>query len=375
MMDFTQPETDEEYINKRYQKQDVKPQFETLLDFTCAYDVQFDTECDAIADELVDILNTGVIQPQHMNSFWHLECLAFYYERINHDYVKAAEYFELAHTHGSPHAMQSLGMLYTRRIKDFELAKKSYLLAMSCGNQKAVIEYAYLCIVQLNDTETGIRLLSDFIENTEYTLENRSLAANTLSNIYYTQNNGKLTIKCLKMAADELNCGCAMSKIYRLVNEYDPVIYDDDVFPNAVEEADKYITKALAMQNHCAFELYIRYKVERANTWINKHKKCIIPQDILDSFVEYGRGIPHWITGLDTPATQQAWTYVSCKLGIPCNNSVAVRINKLSKMAVCDICMSECEKQCIPVNWCMHYACVECYWQLADMPCPFCRCD
>ncbi len=373
-MDFTQPETEEEYINKRDHKQDEKPKFETLLDFTCAYDVQFDAECNAIEDELLDVLNTGIIKPQHMTSFWHLECLAFYYERINQDYMKAAEYFELAHAHGSPYAMQSLGMLYARRIKNFELAKKCYLIAMSCGNQKAVIEYAYLCIVQLNDTETGIRLLNDFIENTEYTHENRSLAANTLSNIYYKQNDGKMTIKYLKKAADELNCSIAMSAIYRLVNEYDPVI-DDEVFPNAVKESEKYITKALAMQSPTAFELYFKFKVDRANAWINKHKKCIIPQDILESMVEYGRQNPDHIARLDTPVTQQAWTYVACKLGIPCNTNVAVRISKHGRLAVCDICMSDGEKQCIPVNWCMHYSCVDCYWILEGKPCPFCRCE
>ena len=350
--------------------------FQSLADFTRKYNVTFRPESNAITEEQLAILNTGIIQAKDMHDYRHIECLAFYYEKVNNDYTKAVEYFELARVNGSPYATHSLAFIYANKLKDYETSAKYYMEAISTGNNSTAIksEYAFMRATYLNEAETGISTLlvfaNDQLELPKYRLD----ASIYLFAIYYKLKDGKQAIKYGKMAADMGNIE-SMCLIYKLVNEYDPVIYDDDVFPNAVEESEKYITKALAMQSPTAFELYIRFKVDRANAWINRGKICVIPQDILESLVEYGRRNPDQITRLDTPATQQAWTYVATKLDIPCNTNVAVRINKLSKMAVCDICMSDCEKQCIPVNWCMHYACVDCYWQLADKPCPFCRCE
>jgi TPR repeat protein len=353
----------------------AQPLFESLSDFTKEYNVNFHPESANVTSELLNIINTGIIQEKDMTDYRHLECLAFYYENVKGDYVKAVEYFELALSNGSPYAANSLAELYTRKIKDYEMAKKYYLTAISNGDKLSMINYAFMCAMHIpEDYDMAIQTLVDIMDNKAESQEYRIKAIFALFAIYYKQNEGLNTIKYLRMGAD-MGYVDSMCTIYKLVNEYDPVIYDDEIFPNCVEEADKYITKALAMQSQWAFELYIKYKIERANSWINKHKKCIIPSDVMDSLVEYGRANPELITQLDTPATQQAWTYIATKLGIPCNTNVAIRITKHSKLAICDICMSDGEKQCIPVNWCLHYACVDCYWLLDNKPCPFCRCE
>lgn len=352
-----------------------QPIFQSLNDFTMEYNVNFQPESANVTSELLNIINTGVIQEKDMTDYRHLECLAFYYENVKEEYEKAVEYFELALNHGSPYAAHSLAMLYTRKIKDYEMAKKYYLVAISQGDKLAVPNYAYMRALHIPDEfDEAIKTLVDIVDNPEESQEYRIKSITTLFTIYYKRNQGTDAMHFIKLAID-MNDPDSMCTIYRLVNEYDPVIYDDAVLPNAVAEADKYIAKALAMQSDRAFELYIRYRVDRANSWINKHKKCIIPADIMESLVEYGRANPELITQLDTPATQQAWTCIATKLGIPCNTNVAIRIAKHSKLAICDICMSDGEKTCIPVNWCMHYACVDCYWLLEDKPCPFCRCE
>ncbi len=351
------------------------PLFESLAEFAKEYNVTFQPESADVADELLNIINTGVIQEKDMTDYRHLECLAFYYQKVKEDYQKAAEYFKKAIDSGSPHSIHSIAYLYYRHIKDYDMAKKYFKISISQGFKVAVINCAYMCAQQFPvEYDSAIKTLEDIAHNVDEPSDYRIKAMTSLFTIYYKRNQGKDAIRYIIMSADMGDVE-SMSAIYRLINEYDPVIYDDEVFPNAVEESEKYITKALAMQSPTAFELYFKFKVDRANTWINKHKKCIIPQDILDSLVEYGRQNPDHIARLDTPVTQQAWTYVACKLGIPCNTNVAVRMVKHGKQAVCDICMSDSEKLCIPVNWCMHYACVDCFWLLDGKPCPFCRCE
>ncbi len=351
-----------------------QPLFNSLDEFTKEYNVTFQPESANVTSELLNIINTGIIQDKDMTDYRHLECLAFYYENVKEDYAKSAECFEKAINHGSPYSAHNLAALYTRKIKDYEMAKKYYLVAISQGDKLAVINYAYMRALHIPaEFDVAIKTIVDIMDNQTESQAYRLKAITTLFTVYYKRNQGKEAMHYLKLSLDMDNVE-SMCTLYRLVNEYDPVIYDDEVLPNAVAEADKYITKALAMQSDWAFELYIKYKVDRANSWINKHKKCIIPVDIIDSLVEYGRANPDQITQLDTPATQQAWTYIATKLGIPCNTNVAIRLTKHCKHAICDICLSDTEKQCIPVNWCMHYACVDCYWLLEGKPCPFCRC-
>lgn len=352
-----------------------QPIFQSLNDFTIEYNVNFQPESANVTSELLNIINTGVIQEKDMTDYRHLECLAFYYENVEKEYEKAAEYFEKAISHGSPYSAHNLARLYTDKIRDYEMAKKYYLAAISQGDKHAITNYAYMRALSIpSEFDEAINTLVYIVNNNEESQEYRIGVMVTLFTIYYKRKQGKEAMTYIKMS---INMGCVVSMciVYRLVNDYDPVIYDDDVFPNAVAEADKYIAKALAMQSQQAFELFIQYKVKSANSWINRHKKCIIPTDVMDSLVEYGRANPDQITQLDTPATQQAWTYIATRLGIPCNTNVAIRIAKHGKQSICDICMFEGEKLCIPVNWCMHYACVDCYWLLADKRCPFCRCD
>lgn len=349
--------------------------FESLDEFAKKYNITFQPESADIADELLNIINTGVILEQNMTDYRHLECLAFYYQKVKKDYQKAAEYFEKAIENGSQHSIHSIAYLYYRHIKDYDMAKKYFQISISQGSKVAVINYAYMCAQQIpGEHESAIKILKDIAHNADEPIDYRIKAMTTLFTIYYKCNQGKAAIRYITMCAD-MGDTESMYTIYKLVNEYDPIIYDDEVFPNAVEESEKYITKALAMQSSAAFELYFKFKVDRANAWFNIHKKCIIPHAILESMVEYGRQNPDQITRLDTPVTQQAWTYVATKLDIPCNTNVAIRIAKHGKLAVCNICIPDCEKLCIPVNWCMHYVCVDCYWLLEGKACPFCRCD
>ena len=45
---------------------------------------------------------------------------------------------------------------------------------------------------------------------------------------------------------------------------------------------------------------------------------------------------------------------------------------KISKNDLCGICLEE-NKQCILLNCFFHYVCINCYIQLYDKPCSFCR--
>jgi hypothetical protein len=68
------------------------------------------------------------------------------------------------------------------------------------------------------------------------------------------------------------------------------------------------------------------------------------------------------------------WKRVAPKYGIACANpEYDAKVKYHSKQQVCDICLSDEQKTCIPVTWCMHYVCTDCYWSVIDKPCPFCR--
>ena len=246
------------------------PMFETLDDFTKVYNVTFQPESANITSELLNIINTGIIQEIDMADYRYLECMAFHYENVKGEYAKAAEYFEKAISHGSPYSMHNLAELYTRKIKDYDMAKKYYQIAISKGDKVAIINYAYMRALHIpNEFDDAIKTLVDIMDNHTESQEYRIKAITTLFTIYYKRNQGKDAMHYLKMSLEMDNVE-SMCTIYRLVNEYDPVVYDDEVLPNAMQEADKYITKALAMQSEWAFELYIKYKVDRANSWIKK---------------------------------------------------------------------------------------------------------
>jgi hypothetical protein len=49
------------------------------------------------------------------------------------------------------------------------------------------------------------------------------------------------------------------------------------------------------------------------------------------------------------------------------------KLKNFSKDDKCDICMEDENKKCVLLNCFSHYICTDCYIQLHDKPCPFCK--
>lgn len=170
---------------------------------------------------------------------------------------------------------------------------------------------------------------------------------------FYKQNNRQKALEYFLIAVEHGNSS-AMNWIGKLYMNG----------PDTYDEAKKYLLMSVQYDYHLALlNLY---------THISKFK---LTGDELDILVDYGRKYNDKIKIFDTEKTKEIWLYISEKLNLPCKyyGNYVLKLRNSCKMLKCEICLSDNEKKCIPVNWCYHYVCTDCYMQLYDRPCPFCR--
>jgi len=253
-----------------------------------------------------------------MNNTDAMADMANYYQTTEINYDKMKEYYLMAVEMNHPIAMNNLGFYYQYIKIDYDKMKEYYLMAIELDNSIAMANLA----VYYHNIE------KDYNKMEEYFLRaidlNNSVAMDNLATYYYnTKDYDKM--KKYYLMAIELNNSKAMN---RLASYYKNM--DDK------NNAIKYYLMAIKLNNSKA---------------INNLKKITTP---LQRYIYYKNN--------NIPFNEEI------------TNDIHIYNNKLniSKNDTCYICY-ENDKTCILLNCFYHYTCTECYFNINDKPCPFCK--
>ncbi len=316
----------------------------TLADICITYDIAAMSQYKVYEKELVSIFKNGDYLAEFDESsscpdstLYHF-CGLYHYHVLD-DKDRAIEYYELAAANGNPESYNNIGAIW----EDDAIYGK------------ALLYYHKALDAGVHDAECIYNLANIYDE-----VEGERDTAKT----YYHQ-----TLELGYWDA----AGC-------LANIYDQ--YDED-YDNAV----KYYLIAIEHGDDEAF-IHLMNLIYDVNTSLGKN--VARKRGDINAIIQHAKTHPeqvrelynvHKIAPSDMPPTlSDAWHDIIRSLGLEkpdlqAMNYMALKRKTQGKLATCDICMSDGELECIPVNWCMHYVCVSCYAMVWNKHCPFCRLD
>ncbi len=320
--------------------------YNTLNEICNSIDVESRPEYVKYEKDIVVLFKDGdILQQDEDLSVTNTDGIMYYWCGLYHiNKTKqsniALDYFKLASEAGLYESYNNIGEIYDVYFNDYEKAKAYYHKALDASLYNPKYIYNLANIYDAIDEEYDT------------------------AKIYY------------KQALDLGNWYAAAC----LANIYDQ--YNDDI-----DEAVKYYLIAI---NHGDDESFIHLINLISDMYINYNEIISISEDDINNIIHHAKTHPkqmrelhndHHIISNDLPPKLScAWSEILIELGlekpdITALNYFALKRKNQSKLAVCDICMSDGELECIPINWCLHYVCIECYKMVWDKSCPFCRLD
>jgi TPR repeat protein len=347
----------------------------TLEDICKTYDIAAMSKYKVYEKELVSIFKHGdyLAEVDESSScpnstLYHFCGLYHYHSLCNID--RAIEYFTLSAELGWDYSMHYIGDIY-ERIGDYKKAIEYFILAAEGGWSESYNNVAIVYDKQHSDYANAKlyyhKALDAEVQDAECIYE--------LANIYDAIDGDCDTAKIYYKQA--LDLGYMDAAIY-LASIYDQ--YDDDI-----ESACKYYIIAM---NHNDEEAFIHLINLISDIYTCRGETVSITDNCIDTIINHGKTHTeqvrelyneHHITPDDLPPTLRSkWHDILVDQGLKKEdltdmNYLALKRKNQYKLAKCDICMSDGELECVPVNWCMHYVCISCYKMVWDKACPFCR--
>ena len=106
-----------------------------------------------------------------------------------------------------------------------------------------------------------------------------------------------------------------------------------------------------------------------------------LTEDDIDAFVKYCgyKGNKEKLIEHKHIFNEFQWYDICMRLDINDEHTETIRIynlkkkSRLSDIGECSICFTD-NTLLIPINWCLHMFCTDCYKKLYKDPCPYCRC-
>lgn len=314
------------------------PTYNTLDEICNSFNIESRPEYIQYEKDIISLFNNGDIITEDSDLsetfawgiMYHWCGMYHYHSRVDTD--RAEEYFMLAIDAGCKYSFQELGLLYLAVNAD-EKAKLYFhkSLDTGCCNSKCVFALANICDAVDGEFDTA--------------------------KIYYK--------RALDMGY--WDAAICLADIY---NQY------DDNF----DEALKYYMIAIEHDDEEAFIHLMNFIVDVDYEPADNEINIIIQFAKLHSEPVCKLFNGHRVTSNDLSPIpfSREWHDILVNLGLEKPdlvdmNYLALKRKNQSKLAKCDICMSDGELECAPVNWCMHYVCISCYKMVWDKACPFCR--
>ena len=230
-------------------------------------------------------------------------------------YIIAKKYFMSQIKKGNSLSMYYIGLYYNDIKNNYLKANKYFLMATNKGNTNAMFSLGY----------------------------------------NMTKVNNKESKKFYLMAIDN-NC---INSMYNIGSDY-YFIYND------YDNAKKYYLMYLL---NCIKNNIINIH-NLVHIHFNKDDLNIIINNIYEyRYISYAKNLEYKLN-------YNNWCYIKKLINLDNikYKDIELKINNFLKIMDCDICFEE-NKDCIPVNICMHYICIDCYYKLNINKCPFCRLD
>jgi len=245
--------------------------------------------------------------------------LALYYQNIENDYDKMKKYYLMAINLNHTGAMNNLALYYKNIENNYDKMKEYYLMAINLNHTGAMNNLGYYYhITEINyDKMKKYYLMA--IE------QNNSDAMNNLGHYYHFTEINYDKMKKYYLMAIELNNSNAMNNLatyYKNIND----------------------------KNNAINYYLMAIKLNHSNA-VNTFKELTTP---LQRYIYYtNNNIP-----FDETITNDIHIY---------NNKLKKSINDM-----CYICFED-DKTCVLLRCHGHYTCTDCYINIYDKPCPFCR--
>jgi TPR repeat protein len=347
----------------------------TLADICITYDIGAMSQYKVYEKELISLFKHGDYLAEFDESSSCSDSILYHFCGLYHyhllgDIGRAIEYFTLSADLGWDYSLHYIGDIY-ERVCDYNKAIEYYILAAENGYSESYNNVGSIYEMQHRDYDKAKLYYHKALDEDVHD----AVCIYNLANIYDSIEGEFDTAKLYYKHALDLGiwdaAGC-------LANIYDQ--YDDDI-----DEAVKYYMIAIEHGDEEAFihlinlicDIYTSLCITISHTGIAK-----------DTIINYAKTHTHQVRELYNvhkiassdlpPSLRVAWHDILVALGLETPdlqgmNYMVLKRKNQSKLAVCDVCMSDGEIECIPVNWCMHYVCVSCYLMVYNKPCPFCR--
>lgn len=350
-------------------------EFTSLKDFETKFGLRFNDEELLHADAILHILNTGEI-PADLESNPILMCaVGNYFDYVKKDYEQAIRYYTMSGDHGQD-GYSLAARIQTEHYMDTDAAIELYEKEMARRPDKssAYIGYAMLLINKGVNEDT----FEDITDMLEKAIElDEKLALFMLGSIYitYGESIGDIAnakIKGVTYMIQFLEQGKS-EMVHKVLDFIIQVLYNTNARLQPKSSGDTriydYIFHSLTTASdntaHMAFTIIARSMLTFT---------LPLTPDNITALTNHAEKFPDKVAEITEEVTVPVWRRIAPKYGIAyCNPEYEAKVKHHSKLQICDICMSDEQKTCIPVNWCMHYVCTDCYWSLVEKPCPFCR--
>ena len=268
--------------------------------------------------EILDIFNNNIDSYKYNENLYLWIGNYYYFKENNYDKMK--EYYLMAIQLNNSDALQKMGRYYEKIEKDYDKMKEYYLMAIKLNNVPAMTNLAhYYQIIEYN-----------YDKMKEYYL-----------------------------MAIEMHDSIAMTNL---------AVYYFDIEKN-YDKMKKYYLMAIELNNSLAmynFAIYYQYTEKNMDNAIKYYLMAIKLNNL--------KAVAN-LKEITTPL--QRYIYYT-KNNIPFNeevtNDIHIYNNKLKKSIIdtCNICFENNQK-CILLNCHGHYTCTDCYINIYDKSCPFCR--
>ncbi len=225
----------------------------------------------------------------------------------------------------SSNILRYIGLIYYYKYNKIEGATKYYLMAINLNNSSAMYNYANL-LKKENKIEEATKYYLMAIDL------NNSSAMYNYANLLKKENKIEEAKKYYLMAINLNNSDSMINYANLLIKE------------NKIEEAKKYYFMSIQLNNITAINNYL-----------------IIEESILKQYND-----------LINFTSEIAINHIN---KIKNNLDIIIYNNKLkytSKIDYCNICLED-NKVNILLNCFCHYICKDCYINLYDKPCPYCK--
>ena len=355
--------------------ENIPTKFTSLKDFESEFDLKFNDDELIYSDEILHILNTGEI-PADLDTKPILMCaIGNYFDCIKENYEQAIRYYIMSGDNGKD-GYALAARIYMDEYKDTEKASELFEKELiRCPNKaSAYINYAMM-LIKHSITRDNFEKITDMLKKANELGENTVLFI--LGSLYVSYGeymcgiaNSEITgvsyiIQCLEQ--------CERSMILNILDTIIHILYNTNARIQPKSNGDTriydYIFLSLTTADnniaHKAFAIIVRNMLS--------FSIALTPENIA-ALTAHATKFPDKVAELTEEITVPIWKRAAGKYGIACDNpEYDAKLKYHSKLLHCEICMSDEQKNCIPVNWCMHFVCTDCYWSLVDKPCPFCR--